>query len=295
MATKVLLDTDIGSDIDDAVCLAYLLAQSECELVGITTVSGQARERAKLASALCRVAGQQVPIFAGADEPLLVPQGQPEAPQAAALGSWAHDVDFPAEPAVDFMRSTIRSNPGEVVLLTIGPLTNVALLFTIDPGLPSLLRGMVSMAGSFWAGVRDGCEWNVLCDPHAAAMVYRARPPYHRSVGLDVTTQVTMTPGEVRERFQTGLLRPVLDFAEVWFSQREVITFHDPLAAVTMFDETACEFGNGVATVDIEDLGSSHHLGRIHWVAEEGPDVPHSVATAVDPPAFFDHFFAVTA
>ena len=58
MPTKVLLDTDIGSDIDDAVCLAYLLAQPECELLGITTVTGEAEKRARMASALCKVAGK---------------------------------------------------------------------------------------------------------------------------------------------------------------------------------------------------------------------------------------------
>ena len=63
MAIKLLLDTDIGGDIDDAVCLAYLLAQPECELLGITTVSGEAEKRAMLASVLCKVAGKHIPIF----------------------------------------------------------------------------------------------------------------------------------------------------------------------------------------------------------------------------------------
>ena len=85
MVTKVLLDTDIGSDIDDAVCLAYLLAQPACDLLGITTVSGEADKRAMMASALCRVAGVEIPIFPGAEEPLLVPQKQTRAPQAAVL------------------------------------------------------------------------------------------------------------------------------------------------------------------------------------------------------------------
>ena len=71
MPTKVLLDTDIGSDIDDAVCLAYLLAQPECELLGITTVSGEPVQRAMIASAVCTLAGQQIPIYPGAADPLL--------------------------------------------------------------------------------------------------------------------------------------------------------------------------------------------------------------------------------
>ena len=68
---KVLLDTDIGSDIDDAICLAYLLAKPECELLGITTVSGEPEKRAMLASAICRTAGRDIPIFPGAPLPLL--------------------------------------------------------------------------------------------------------------------------------------------------------------------------------------------------------------------------------
>ena len=64
---KVLFDTDIGSDIDDAVALAYLLAQPHCELMGITTVSGQPIERAKLASAICTAAAQDVRIVPGTE------------------------------------------------------------------------------------------------------------------------------------------------------------------------------------------------------------------------------------
>ncbi|MBM4082680.1 MAG: nucleoside hydrolase, partial [Planctomycetes bacterium] len=86
MPTKVILDTDIGSDIDDAVCLAYLLAQPECELLGITTVTGEADKRAMMASALCKVAGKSVPIFPGVEKPLLIQLKQRQAPQAAALG-----------------------------------------------------------------------------------------------------------------------------------------------------------------------------------------------------------------
>jgi purine nucleosidase len=126
MPIKMLLDTDIGSDIDDAVCLAYLLAQPECELLGITTVTGEAAARASLASALCLVAGKSIPIYPGREEPLLIAQQQPLAPQAAALSRWPHATDFPRGQAVEFLRQTIRRHPGEVVLLCIGPLTNVA-------------------------------------------------------------------------------------------------------------------------------------------------------------------------
>src|SRR6185503_6045566 len=129
MSIKLLLDTDIGSDIDDAVCLAYLLANPECDLLGITTVSGDAHLRAAMASAMCKVAGRSIPIYPGRNEPLLSAQKQPHAPQAVALSHWAHDTDFPTGQAVEFLRHTIRAHPGEVVLLAIGPLTNIAALF----------------------------------------------------------------------------------------------------------------------------------------------------------------------
>src|SRR5690242_7304172 len=95
MPTKVILDTDIGSDIDDAVALAYLLRQPECDLLGITTVTGEPIKRASIASAICRAAGRDMPTYPGAAEPLEVAQKQPLAPQAAALTDWSHETSFP--------------------------------------------------------------------------------------------------------------------------------------------------------------------------------------------------------
>ncbi|GAH00366.1 unnamed protein product, partial [marine sediment metagenome] len=239
MSIKVILDTDIGSDIDDAFCLAYLLAQPKCELLGITTVTGEADKRAMLASVLCKVAGKRIPIFPGSEEPLLLPQKQKHAPQAAALPKWNHDKEFPRGQAIEFLRQTIHQYPGEIVLLTIGPLTNIGLLFRVNPEIPSLLKGLVMMCGVFTnrlAGVGP-LEWNAIGDPHATAIVYQAATSIHRSIGLDVTCQVTMNSKQVREKLHSDLQQPVLDFAEVWFRQRDIITFHDPLAATTIFDD----------------------------------------------------------
>jgi len=291
MSTKVLLDTDIGSDIDDAVCLAYLLAQPECELLGITTVTGEADKRAMLASVLCKVASKEVPIFPGAEKPLLVPQKQNLAPQAMALQKWPHERRFPRGEAVEFMRRTIHEHPGEIVLLAIGPLTNVGLLFAVDPEIPSLLKALVMMCGVFTnrlAGVGP-LEWNAMGDPHATAMVYRATVNVHRSVGLDVTCQVSMDARQVRDKFQFDVLQPVLDFARVWFQQRDTITFHDPLAATTIFDDQICVFKKGTVEVD---LMSEKLKGFTHW-KPNGPNARHEVALKVDSARFFEHYFSV--
>lgn len=289
MPIKVLLDTDIGSDIDDAVCLAYLLANPGCELLGITTVTGEAEARARMASALCEVAGKRIPIYPGREEPLLVSQKQPHAPQAAALTRWPHEVHFPKGQAVEFLRQTIRAYPHDVILLAIGPLTNVAGLFAADAEIPTLLKALVLMCGVFsnsQVGVGP-LEWNAMLDPTATAIVYRAQTSVHRSIGLDVTCRVTMSASEVRQRFQTPLLQPVLEFAEVWFERMDKITFHDPLAAVTIFDETVCGFERG--RVDVE-LCSERLAGLTHWTADlQGR---HEVALTVEPQRFFDHYFS---
>ncbi len=173
MEELLLLDTDIGSDIDDALALAYLLAQKRCRLLGITTVTGEPGKRAALASVLCRVAGRDIPIHAGSPVPLLVGQRQPVAQQAEALARWTHQPSWPAATAVEFLRQEIRRHPGQVTMLCIGPLTNIGLLFTVDPEIPSLLKALVLMCGSFTpAGQKArAVEWNAQVDPHAAAIV----------------------------------------------------------------------------------------------------------------------------
>lgn len=289
---KVLLDTDIGSDIDDAVCLAYLLANPACNLLGITTVTGEAVKRAQIASALCKIAGKDVEIFPGSEQPLLNPQYQPLAPQAEALKRWPHQEKFPEGRAIQFLRDTIRKYPEEVTLLTIGPLTNIGLLFRIDPEIPRLLKSLVMMCGVFTnrlAGVGP-LEWNAMGDPHATAIVYQSPVQIHRSIGLDVTCQVTMQAEEVRQRFQSDLLLPVQDFAEVWFRHNSTLTFHDPLAAVTLFDDKVCDFERGMIEVE---LVSRRLKGMTHWTPDNAG--PHQVAMKVDANRFFNHYFSIVS
>src|SRR5215207_8477687 len=101
--TKILLDTDIVTDVDDAVCLAYLLSHPDCELLGITTVTGEVEKRASLASVLCKAAGKDIPIYPGADYPRHGEQRQPVAQQDTARSRWPHATHFPKNQAVGFM------------------------------------------------------------------------------------------------------------------------------------------------------------------------------------------------
>lgn len=295
----ILLDTDIGSDIDDAVALAYLLAQPRCELLGITTVSGEPHRRAALARAVCLAAGRaDVPVHVGLESPLLTAPLQPRAPQAEVLSAEALAAFENRPTAIDFLRETIRARPGEITLLAIGPLTNLGVLFALDPELPTLLKQLVLMGGAFWTRATGhtgatGAEWNLRCDPHAAALVFRAPVPVVKAVGLDMTTQCCLPSADVREKFASAspALKLVSEMAEVWFRDRPDITFHDPLAAALIFEPGLCGLTRRTVRVDTD---SPRAQGQAYFEGDTDSG-QHEVAETVDAEAFFQHYFNIVA
>ncbi len=284
MIEKVLFDTDIGSDIDDAFCLAYLLRQPKCQLVGITTVSNDTQQRAALADALCRAAGKEVPIYAGANQPLVASAVQKTVPQYAYLGEAPHAEEFSTH-AVDFMRKVIVENPGQITLLAVGPLTNVALLFTIYPETVGLIKQLVIMGGQFESMGKAG-EWNIRCDQHAAKIVFQSGVECFKMVGLDVTLQVQMQKEEVVQKCTGPVLPLVARFANAWFERRPVVTFHDPLAAAALFNDQ-CTYKQGRASVILDDP-----RGGTPW--EDDPHGPHLYANTVNVEGFWQEYFSVT-
>jgi len=110
---KIVLDTDIGGDIDDSLCLVYLLKQRECELLGITTVCGNPIERAKIADAICKVENREIPIYPGLDP--ITPNGwYPAAEGEVRLPYWEHRKEFEKYRAIDFIYETIKANANEI-------------------------------------------------------------------------------------------------------------------------------------------------------------------------------------
>jgi inosine-uridine nucleoside N-ribohydrolase len=287
---KVILDTDIGTDIDDAIALTYLLANPDCDLLGITTVTGEPEKRAMLASSLCKLAGKDIPIFPGTANPIIIEQQQKIAQQAESLSKWPHEKNFPNGEAINFLRDTIHANPGEVTLLTIGPLTNIALLFLVYPEIPSLLKSLVSMCGYFKHNVEgwNKLEWNAKGDYHATEIVYRADIALHRSIGIDVTSQVKMNSKEFTEHFSADIFKPLQDYAKHWYDYSHTVTFHDPLAAAVIFNERICKYEKGNVSIEMKD---DENAGLTKW--NPSPEGKHEIAVSVDQEEFFKEYFSV--
>lgn len=282
---KILLDTDIGGDIDDAICLAYLLKEPQCELLGITTVGGESEKRAAVADALCRCAQKRIPIVAGRDVPLQAMVLKPTPDGAEALRSWPHNI-YKQGDAPAFLAEKIRAYPHEVTLIAIGNLTNIALLLTDYPDTVQLLRGLFIMNGYFGEKALSHPleNWNSWADPLASRLVFAARPATFRCFPLEVTDTLTMEASRIRRLTETNseLIRAVLDFGSAWLRSSQKLTLHDPLAAVSVFYDDLCRFERGWVQVETE---CPARLGATDFQADVNGNV--EIARSVNKDRFY--------
>lgn len=260
---KILLDTDIGGDIDDAICLAYLLKEPQCELVGITTVCGKPEIRASVADAICQTVGRKIPIVAGLDstmQPVLV---YPTPDGAGALKFWQHNTYKKAD-APAFLYQKIKENPHEIVLIGIGNMTNIATLFCTYPDAVGLLKGLYVMNGYFDKAPlpEPYYNWNSWADPLASKIVFASDVAVHRAIPLEVTDTLTIEAGEASTllRADNDLMKAVFDFGNAWLQSAGKLTLHDPLAAISVFHPNICRYEKGfvqVETVKASNMGST--------------------------------------
>lgn len=244
----VWLDTDIGSDIDDSLCLNYLLKRKDCKVAGITTVGGNALDRAKVADCMCKLEKKAIPIYVGSENPLMGKQLQTKCQQAEFLDMYSHDENFgDLGQGLKALRHCVVENPKQVTLLGIGAVTNIALLISLYPEVKPLLKEVVLMIGRFQhsdslAHHTPICEWNCLCDPLAAKIVFNAGLPNLKCLSLDVSHAMLKPSAWVREVFNTDGMRPVFDYFEKWEKDRGEIIFYDPVAAVCIFEPQLMEW-----------------------------------------------------
>ncbi len=200
---KVVLDTDIGTDIDDGWALGYALKSPSFELLGVTVTDADTPARARLAAKLLyRLGRTDVPVAVGRQTPAV------PADRIDYQFTWAED--FQAykpitTPAVEFLADTIRKNPGQLTLIAVGPLQNIGDLVRLHPDVVPLVKRVVLMSGSIgpnaWSSAAVA-EWNVkLAIPEAQA-VYAAAWPV-TIVPLDSTTYIRLEDQE-RETLRKG-------------------------------------------------------------------------------------------
>jgi purine nucleosidase len=207
--TPLLLDVDTG--IDDSLALLYACASPEVELVAVTCIGGNvnARRVAENTRAVLELAGRDdVPVVLGREQPLakqLETSTETHGPRGLGYAELppAHRPLEREEAAVRIV-DVARARPGEVVLVTLGPLTNLAVALEREPSLPNLLAGWVMMGGAFRApgNTTPTSEWNIHVDPHAAKAAIqgwaRRSGELPLALGLDVTEQARFVPEHLR-------------------------------------------------------------------------------------------------
>lgn len=201
MPTPIVLDCDPGHD--DAIAMMLALASPELEVLGITCTFGNVGlDRTTTNARVVReIIGADVPIYAGADRPLVRPRISAELVHGASGLEGPHlpEPGRELEPghAVHFIIEQVLARPGEVVLVPTGAMTNIALALRLEPRLAQALKGIVLMGGSIDQGNwTPAAEFNILCDPHAARVVFTSGVPL-TMMGLNLTHQTPATPARI--------------------------------------------------------------------------------------------------
>ncbi len=277
----VLIDTDIGDDIDDALALALALSSPEIELHGVTTVFGNTQLRARLAAQLLHVYGcADIPVAAGLSFPLQMRHRPSGVPQAAILNPHVPE-RISASSAPEFIIQQALAYPNQLTLVCIGPLTNIATALQMEPRLFLLVRRIIMMGGGSSLPLPD---WNVRSDALAARYVLSSGIPI-TLIGLNITCRCQLLPGDL-ERLragcspQTTLLNLLIN---VWQRHRprwqpRLPYLHDPLTIAALCAPHLFEFQEITARVPIKGFMQGFMIPRLL----DGPLVQAAVGIQAD-------------
>jgi pyrimidine-specific ribonucleoside hydrolase len=278
MKRTIIIDCDPG--IDDALAILMALAAPDVlDIAGITTVGGNVgiAETTRNALALVALSGRRVPVAGGADDPLVAQKSRAVSVHGAD-GLGGVRLPEPAWPlekasAWEFIRDAADRLDGQLELVAIGPLTNVAIALAAYPRLARSIRAIHLMGGSAGLGnVTPAAEFNTFVDPHAAATVFQSGVPI-AMYGLDVTSRAALSaPGLEELRAMGGrVLTPVCSMLDHYMGvyrtfNRDTLALHDPLVIANLIDpsivelkpyhvavETNGEFTTGKTVVDVHN------------------------------------------
>jgi inosine-uridine nucleoside N-ribohydrolase len=236
---KIILDTDLAGDIDDAFAHALVQASPEAEILGVTLCDGPTDRRARVSCRMLYECGQHhIPVAAGR------PTRQGDAHPAQL--SWADGftrVEPVEHPAADFIAQTLREHPGEVTIVSIGPVTNLADVIEQDPEAWRMVKHVYAMFGSFFTGYHPGsdpaAEWNVAADVESARKFLDSGVPITLA-GLDVTARTQLCPVRREKLFahRSPLTKAVRELYSRWAagSPYPDPTLHDAVAVSMALD-----------------------------------------------------------
>jgi len=240
---KIIIDTDIGDDIDDAFAVALALRSPELQILGITTTFGDTETRAKLLDRfLAEVGRPDIPVAAGAPTP---PKGTFTQRRYAESGRFAKPPSHPD--AVVFLLDQIRRNPGQITLLAIGPLMNVGAAIDKDPATFHQLKRVIMMGGSIKRGYGDlgfgpptppEPEWNILNDIPSAQKLFVAGVPLF-VMPLDATQ---LKLDEVKRAYLFSQGTPLTDALTILYHQwgQQTPTLFDPMTIAFLVNPALC-------------------------------------------------------
>lgn len=235
--TKIIIDTDIGDDIDDALAIALALESPELEIMGITTVFKNVTARARLAARMLKMAGRaDIPVFAGLGRPIVNQVDLEAIPCQYSEVADGQENGF-SDQAIDFIIETVMKSESDITLVPIGPLTNIAVAILKEPQLRTRVKAIVMMAGCFYTHCN---EWNVRCDPEAARIVFDSGIPI-KAIGLDVTFKCQLSKNDVDKLSASTKpsARYLPELIKRWRQGGDKCPFmHDPLAVCAIFDQT---------------------------------------------------------
>ncbi|CAK9169352.1 unnamed protein product [Ilex paraguariensis] len=272
---KIIIDTDPG--IDDSMAILMAFQTPVVEILGLTTIFGNVATEDATHNALhlCEIAGYPgVPVAEGSSEPLKggIPRVADFAHGADGLGN----INLPPpkskkieKTASKFLVDKVSEYPGEVSILALGPLTNLAMAVKRDPTFASKVKKVVILGGAFFAlgNVNPAAEANIYGDPEAADIVFTSGA-HIVVVGINITTQVKMTDADLSDLRQSGgrhaqFISNMCKFYRDWHVKSDGvygIFLHDPVCFVALVRPDLFTYKNGVVRVETQGICVGHTL-----------------------------------
>src|SRR5450432_2645022 len=287
-ALKIILDTDIGDDIDDALALGLVCASPEVDLQAVTTVFGNVNARARQARTILKIAGERfekIPVAAGcgasmASRPMFNTKAHLEnLPNQDSTCFPESDLP-PLDPrhGVNLILDTLRAGNGDITPITIGAMTNLATALVMDRKIISKIPKIIAMAAEF---VSYFDEWNIRCDPEAAHIIFTSGIPIDIiQCNIGTTVQMTQHDLDGLKNSDRPLAERLMLAISAWQKNDPSSAkkfgmphLYDPMTIATMIQPDLVTWKSGTISVE---LRGQHTYG--YTTFEESPTGIHRVA-----------------